>query len=64
MMLSKKLIGLLAIGILALGIGVGFAENSTTDSNGQSYYCGYGAPGAPGASGASAGRGGCMGWNR
>ncbi|MGE1062843.1 hypothetical protein NXG27_09505 [Megasphaera paucivorans] len=61
MTLSKKLIGLVAAGILALGIGVGFAANSTADSNGQSYYCGYGAPGAPGA---SAGRGGCMGWNR
>jgi len=58
MTLSKKLIGLVAAGILALGIGVGFAANSTADSNGQSYYCGYGAPGY------SSGRGGCMGWNR
>lgn len=58
MTLSKKLIGLVAAGILALGIGVGFAANSTADSNGQSYYCGYGAPGS------SVGRGGCMGWNR
>ena len=58
MTLSKKLIGLVAAGILALGIGVGFAANSTADSNGQSYYCGYGAPGS------SSNRGGCMGWNR